>query len=400
MAVLAGWIDRPVHTIRDIFIFGISHIRFSLFICIGINLIIERLRRRELHSLPLRLLLTSLGIWFVAFLVIIESITGLSILLATAAFFLVRAWFRQGDPIVRAGITLVLVLLPLGAFRMLHAAWKETTVRHPYPIRQWDKTFYGNFYTFDLNASDYENGYPVNAYICESELREHWNRRSPYAYDSSDQRGQSLSATLIRFLSSKGWRKDGNAVDALSDQEVVSIGKGIANVNDQDRSSLSGRVRQIVWEFERYRHGGNPSGHSVTQRLEFWKAAAGIIRKHPVIGTGTGDLKEAYRQEYERMGTQLRPEFRLRAHNQYLAVTAALGCTGLLLFLICWTTPLLAGLRRRDLLLQAAWLIASLSMLTEDTLETQAGATFAALFVSLFLFARPASDGKRPTNRS
>ena len=34
-----GLIDRPVHTVRDIFIFGISHICFSLFLCVGVYLL-------------------------------------------------------------------------------------------------------------------------------------------------------------------------------------------------------------------------------------------------------------------------------------------------------------------------------------------------------------------------
>ena len=47
VAVLLGWIDRPVHTVRDIFIFGISHIRFSLFLCVGVYLLADRLLRKE-----------------------------------------------------------------------------------------------------------------------------------------------------------------------------------------------------------------------------------------------------------------------------------------------------------------------------------------------------------------
>ena len=112
-----------------------------------------------------------------------------------------------------------------------------------------------------------------------------------------------------------------------------------------------------------------------------------MIRSHPLFGTGTGDLKAAYQAEYERMGTQLLPEFRLRAHNQYLAVTAALGLVGLVVFLWVWTYPVFVFGKEKGLLFQAAWLITSISMLTEDTFETQAGATFAALFISLFLFA-------------
>lgn len=100
------------------------------------------------------------------------------------------------------------------------------------------------------------------------------------------------------------------------------------------------------------------------------------------------------------MGTQLRPEFRLRAHNQYLAVTAALGIFGLAVFLACWIYPVFAFGKAKGLLVQAAWLITTISMLTEDTLETQAGATFAALFISLFLFAQPGNPAEERQEES
>ena len=400
VAVLLGWIDRPVHTVRDIFIFGISHIRFSLFLCVGVYLLADRLLRKEPAGPIARLFEFLLAVWFIVFLVIIESITGLVILLLTASFFLLRALFQRGRSWTKALALIVLIAIPVLVVSTVRTAWQETSVRHPYPIRQWEKTQYGNLYTFDLEQPTYENGYPVNAYVCDIELREHWNKRSLHAFDSTDLRNQPLRWTLVRFLASKGWRKDGRAVDALSATEVASIEQGVANVNDQERSSLSGRIRQIVWEFERYQQGGNPSGHSVTQRLEFWKAAMGVIRSHPLFGTGTGDLKEAYQAEYKRMGTQLRPEFRLRAHNQYLAVTAALGIFGLAVFLACWIYPVFAFGKAKGLLVQAAWLITTISMLTEDTLETQAGATFAALFISLFLFAQPGNPAEERQEES
>lgn len=396
MAVLMGWIDRPVQTVRDVFIFGISHIRFSLFLCVGVYLISDRLLKKEINTIGRRLGLVLLACWFLVFLYVTESITGSGILIITAAFFLVRALLRRGNRITKLSITGVLITLSLLVLVTIRQAWQETNIRHPYPIRQLDRSFYGNLYDFDLEHPGYENGYPINAYVCEVELREHWNRRSLYSFDSTDQRNQPLRSTLIRFLTSKGWRKDGKAVEGLSVQEIASIEKGIANVRDQDRSNLTGRIRQILWEFDRYRQGGNPSGHSVTQRLEFWKAATGIIRSSPVFGTGTGDLREAFQHEYERMQTQLRPEYRLRAHNQFLSVTAALGVIGLLMFLVLWIYPLLRHGKDRGLLFQATWLITSLSMLTEDTLETQAGATFAALFISLFLFVRSALPGTAP----
>jgi hypothetical protein len=51
--------------------------------------------------------------------------------------------------------------------------------------------------------------------------------------------------------------------------------------------------------------------------------------------------------------------------------------------------PLYTRLRKPDYFYVVFWCIAVISMLTEDTLETQAGATFFAFFNALFLFAKP-----------
>jgi len=48
--------------------------------------------------------------------------------------------------------------------------------------------------------------------------------------------------------------------------------------------------------------------------------------------------------------------------------------------------------RMDDYFIVVFLIIAILSMLTEDTIESQAGVTFFAFFYSFFLFARTATD--------
>jgi O-antigen ligase len=146
------------------------------------------------------------------------------------------------------------------------------------------------------------------------------------------------------------------------------------------------RIQKIVWEFNVYLKGGNPGGHSVIQRLEFWKAAIGIIRENPALGVGTGDVKNAFAVQYDKMNSPLAKEFRLRSHNQFLAITVALGLTGLIVFLVSLFFPLLAERKYRDYLYLMFFIIAFLSMLSEDTLENQSGVMFYAFFNSLLLF--------------
>jgi len=133
--------------------------------------------------------------------------------------------------------------------------------------------------------------------------------------------------------------------------------------------------------------GGRYDGHSVVQRLEYWKAALGIISSNPIIGVGTGDIQDAFDEQYEIMHSHLSDRWRLRAHNQYLTMFAVFGVVGFLLFLFSLIYPYMKEKKTMNFCYSVFLLIILISMITEDTLETQAGVTFYAFFNSLFLFA-------------
>jgi O-antigen ligase len=152
---------------------------------------------------------------------------------------------------------------------------------------------------------------------------------------------------------------------------------------------MRSRLFQIMWEIDMAIRGKNPNGHSVTQRLEFWRAGWGIARQHPLIGVGTGDMKQAYQQQYDAMKSALDKSHRLRAHNQFLAIMVAFGISGLIYFLYALVYPVIRNTWRMNFLFTSFFLISIFSMLPEDTLETQAGATFVALFFALFLSGNP-----------
>jgi len=76
----------------------------------------------------------------------------------------------------------------------------------------------------------------------------------------------------------------------------------------------------------------------------------------------------------------------LRAHDQYLEITVGFGLVGLAWFLLSIFYP---GIKTKKIFTYfyfIFWLIFMLSLFTEDTLETEAGATFYAFFNSFFLF--------------
>ncbi len=389
MAVYSGIIQRDIRDIRDIFIFNISHIRFALFVCLSIFILLQKLskafKEKEYASIILQ---SALTIWLAIFLVFIESMTGLVLVFIVGLVHLAMAGYRTSRKWTRILVVLsVLLISYLLVFEIISVV-KEYNVKQVYEIDFSEKTKKGNSYSFQQDQKLYENGYPIWVYVCDDELRADWNTLSSIPYDSLDERGQSLRFTLIRFLSSKGLRKDSEGLSALTKEEIKSVENGVANVKYQNLSDARIRLIQIIWEFDQYRRGENPGGHSVTQRFEFWKAAIGIISSHPLIGVGTGDMPGAYHDEYAKTNSQLDEKYRLRAHNQYLAIAVGLGIPVLLYFIFVLFYCFFKSGMWKNYLFLSIWLIATLSMLTEDTLETQSGVTFVALFLCLFLFSQ------------
>lgn len=386
MAVLVDIIHRNVYDIRDVFIFNISHIRFALFTCLSIFILIWlAFREKKDVSVILKILSIILIIWNIAFLVIVESVTGLLIFSVTGLLLLLYYAFTSLKIKNRILLTAVIITLPIAFVMMIEKFVNDYYQNHPYSINVNEKTALGNRYEFNMEDPLYENGYPVWVYVCDTELRTSWNGMSKIDYDSLDERRQPLRYTLIRFLASKGLKKDSEGLKTLTLQERKSVERGIANVNYQDISSMPARLLQIMWEFDQFLKGGSPNAHSVTQRFEFWKAGWLIASSNLITGVGTGDMPAAYSLKYNEMNSRLDKEHRLRAHNQYLAILVAFGIPGLIYFLIAIFYPLFVYSQKIGFLFFVFFLIVLLSMLSEDTLETQAGATFFALFFSLFL---------------
>lgn len=394
ISVLTGIIHRDIYDIRDIFIYKISHIRFALFTCVAICTLVYYIGyRKELNPIS-KLMALLLAVWFVLFLVIVESLTGLSILFVLTISILIYHLFVSGNKIKKFVSLVMIVCIPLAIGIYISGLINDFYSVKTFAINVNDKTSQGNPYDFYLDDDKFENGYQVNVYLCYPELKAAWNERSKIKFDSLDFKNQPIRATLVRFLTSKGQRKDAQAVYALTENEIQSIEAGIPNVNFQKMSDLKSRLNQVIWEIDNLLKGGDPSGHSVAQRLEFWRAAVGIIKANPFVGVGTGDLLLAFNSQYERMNTKLDEQHRLRSHNQYLSIAAAFGIPGLIYFLFVLLYPL-----RRAKELPAIFIlfliICMVSMLTEDTLETQPGATFVGLFFILFYCQKREPDNEK-----
>jgi hypothetical protein len=389
------------HDIREISIY-VSHIRLSLFICLAIFILFYFVfSEKDFNKIQKSIFIVA-ALWLVEFLYILESVTGLTIFVITGLMLIIIQVFLTKKIFYKIGFISLAIVFSLIVFLYVGNLIKKYYSYKPDIDVKLEKfTTHGNPYEHDSLSNEMENGHYVWRYICQQELNDVWNKRSSLKYTGKNHKGQELKYPLIRFLTSKGLRKDADGVNKLSDAEIKSIEDGAVNVNCQDQYSLRTRIYETIWEIDRYNKHGDPNAHSVMQRLEYWKASWQIIKEHWLIGVGTGDMNIAFARQYDKMHSPLEKQWRRRSHNQFLSITVGFGIFGLLWFLFVLAYPFSLKRIRKDYYYFVFFIIFLLSMANEDTLESSAGLTFFAFFSALFLLGlKEAAAGTLSNDKS
>jgi hypothetical protein len=365
----------------------ISHIRFALLINISIFSVLYLLLFTN-NKPKYKIIFSATVIWLSGFLFILHSLTGwvvFVVLFILTIFYLIK---KSRSGVLRfAGILVGTVVLFSITFFMIHSVRKYNSTELIDLAKLETHTQSGNAYTHFTNNKQKENGRFVYLYICKKEMEEEWNKVSSIPYTGKDKLNQNIRHTLIRYLTSKGLRKDKSGIKQLSKKDIENIENGLANHIYENRYAVYPKIYEVLWQFDHYRSGGSPEGHSVTQRIEFIKTGVKIINAYVWTGVGTGGQKKAYKEQYDKSQTQLSEKHRLRAHNQYITIFITLGIFGFLWFLYAFFYLIIKDRKYKDYLFLMIFTVISLSMLNEDTIETQMGATIFAFFISLFLFS-------------
>jgi len=397
LSIMLG-IGPAVYTNDRETILFISHIRFALMVVLAIFILFYYAFD---HQTPprLNLILVPCALCLIIFLFLLKSLTGVVILVIGGMLLTLRWGLKQSNFLVRWFVIVGLATIPvLAGFYLDDQAGRFYTIRDNTGDLDLT-TVKGNPYWHDTANLMIENGYHVGFYLCEPELSDAWNSVSKMDYNGPDRKSQKLKYTLIRYLTSLGLRKDAYGVSQLKPEDIKLIENGFANCIYKHPKRFSVRIYETIWEIDQYRKGANPSGHSVTQRLEYLKTGWAIFRDHPLFGVGTGDTKMAFEQKYEQMHSPLDPAWRLRAHNQFLTFLIAFGVIGFILIISAIILPVILEKRGNPYFIMMFFLVTMLSMLNEDTLETQAGVVFFAIFYCLFVFADsslPTTDNLHP----
>ena len=382
--VYAGFTKKVIIDIRKASVF-MSHIRFSLFIAFAIiGLLYYSVKEKRLW---IKICCFISTIWLLFFMYKLEMATGFISLILVGGLLLVLFSLKWLPKKVSLALVLCICIASAFVFKSalssLHMYDKISTNSSNTLLQ---KTKNGNIYLQDTVFGLAENGNLITININDRELEKEWNLRSAIRFDATDKLGNGLRYTLLRYMASKGITKDSLGIASLSQQDVLNIENGSSNYKYSLNSGLVTKWRELVWEYIKYKRGENPSGHTLSMRLEFWKTAVYIICDFPVFGVGTGDIQDSFDSKYIETNSQLDIVWRLRCHNQYLAIGVAFGCVGFLLFVFYLLYPAFVLRKNIHYLYWPFFLIALLSFFTEDTLETQSGVTFFIFFQTLFLW--------------
>lgn len=388
--IYLGIIPYEYYDIREISLF-VSHIRLSLMINLSVFAAVYYLflspEEFRFHG-KMTWLFALQMVWQTVFIFILKSFTGIVIFFCISILvaFIFSGRITQVAP--RFIFRVLILTVPLLIASFITRSIDRFYTREKVDFSSLEEyTPDGNPYYHDTLKRAVENGNYVWIYISEKELEEAWNERSEIPYDSLDNKNQRIKYTLIRYLTSKGYRKDRQGVENLTSEDVSAIENGLANYIFKDDLSLYPRVYEIIWEIDGYLRGGDPSGHSVAQRIAYLRGARHIISHHPVIGVGTGDVQYTFDRYYEETGSPLKENNRRRAHNQFVTFILTFGFLGFTLIMLMLLLPIFLRKKWKSYLFLVFFSIAMLSWINEDTLETQTGVSFFALFYSLLLLA-------------
>lgn len=378
--------DPHTENIRHIVFFN-SPIRFSLLVVVTLLFIgYEWLVGRAIWILFVLALL-----WFMTFLVLLQSITGLAVivlLVMTLGVYYGRK--RTKQPLLRAVLpTLPLLLIfIMGVFYFngfdQYRQANDTPINAA-PLEEFSAS--GERYLHFNENTEVENGNYIYRYIAPKELRQAWSERSDVPLDNVDERNQKLYYTLLRYMSSLGLRKDAEGVGQLSESDIRQIEQGYTTAFPAN-NPISTRLQGTWYEINAYLNGASPQGGSLVQRVTYFKTGWEVARQNIWTGVGTGDVNDAMLAQYEAEDTQLDIDHRRRPHNQYLTFLLTFGIAGLLYFVALNVYLIRKSMVNKNFMGIGISGLAALSFIAEDTLETQVGVSLFAIILGIVMMQK------------
>ncbi|MCX6291722.1 MAG: O-antigen ligase family protein [Bacteroidetes bacterium] len=135
--------------------------------------------------------------------------------------------------------------------------------------------------------------------------------------------------------------------------------------------------------------------NSTGLHMKIWKYSIALGKRSPLIGVGTGDIKDELENIYRENNFNAGVAGRFNCHNQFLNTFVALGLIGLISLFLMYYPGLKISFKNRDWIYFFFLLIVILNSMTECLFEKQNGILFFAAFNILF-YLRSQSDSASP----
>lgn len=144
--------------------------------------------------------------------------------------------------------------------------------------------------------------------------------------------------------------------------------------------TLKLKVEHFKWSVMIFEKNEMKPEYSDIGRYISYDLAIKIIKAHPLMGIGAGDIFTEMTKGYEQFYPQVSKDLYLVPHNQFLIVAVAAGISAMLVFGIWLFYPLTEIKRNRNgFFFLITWLILLIPIFVEPILEIQFG-----LFVFIF----------------
>lgn len=354
-----------------------SHIRYSLLIVMGVAIccyLIVKLRKGVL-------IWSTILIWLTYYTFISKVFSGyiaFFFLLFAGLFYMI---LNIKNTTFKVGLVVLYTSLFAFSFQQLYTYLIPDKPYFSFEELA-DSSVGGEKYYNDTTSLWFENGHHIMSQIAGKELKNSWENRSNIPYEGKTTVGTSLKSTLFRYMASKNIKKDSVGMLSLTETDIQNIEKGMTSVV-LSYSVPRIRLARLKDELFHYYIGGDPDGNSLLQRIEHWKTGALIIQEHWLFGVGTGDIQTAFNRKYASVDSQLDKKHWNRTHNQFMTFWISFGIIGFIIFIGFWLYFVWQSIHYQNLLGFLFSAIAISSFLAEDTIETQQGVTFIALFLGV-----------------
>ena len=366
----------------------VSHIRFSFQVVLSIIILAWFLLRK--NKLPIKVsafILLGMFFWLTFFLVLLKSLLGIiaffGVLLISIIIF-IAGTKNKNRKVVFVILLLLIILLPAFYIGAVIKGYYNFEKIDPATVENYTPS--GNPYHHNFEQEMRENGHLVYIYVCEDELRKEWNIQSEIKYDDK-LNGYMLGTTLIRYLTSLGYRKDSVGISKLTEVDIQLIQEGVTNYKFKNHAfSIYPRIYETIWELDYYVRTGDPNEKTLAQRFEYVKASLILIKENPFFGISTGNWVIKYNEVYDRMDTQLSPEKRGPSHNQYLNYLVKFGIFGFVWILFALLYPVFKLWHRHNFIFILFLVFYAFANLGDANLESHMGLSFFAFFYSFFLW--------------